>query len=255
MVIVETVFFMNLAIFNVTFFKGQMFYCITDNIPTLYQDFDLLLKTKQDCMDYGGDWVNSDQNFDNFFKSLVVVFQMSTTEGWVDVMWRVIDAAGINMIPVKDNRPFWGIFILIQIIITNFLMLNFFAGVVIESFNTERDRMGGQLLLTKSQREWVELQRFILRLNPAKRYIPSSDPTRLKLFKFYFSRKWSIIQNLVLVISSVPFALRYHRSSQSWDDLVSNLLLGSLGIFVAELIFKCVVLGREVAKSYSFFFD
>jgi hypothetical protein len=95
-------------------------------------------------MDYGGDWVNSDQNFDNFFKSLVVVFQMSTTEGWVDVMWRVIDTAGINMIPVKDNRYLWGIYFLLQIIVTNFLMLNFFAGVVIESFNTERDRMGGQ---------------------------------------------------------------------------------------------------------------
>ena len=61
-------------------------------------------------MDYGGDWVNRDQNFDNIFKALVIVFQMSTTTGWVTVMNGIIDSAGIDNIPIENNKVYWTIY-------------------------------------------------------------------------------------------------------------------------------------------------
>lgn len=38
---------------------------------------------KQDCFDYGGDWLNNDYNFDNIMASMLNLFVLSTTEGWV----------------------------------------------------------------------------------------------------------------------------------------------------------------------------
>jgi hypothetical protein len=254
-VLVETIFFTILAVFNITFFKGQFFHCISDNIPPQYLVETTFLKTKQDCMNYGGDWVNSDQHFDNIANSLVVVFQMATTEGWTDVMNRIKDSNGIDMMQIQDNQPLWGIFFMLQIIVTNFLMLNFFAGVVIESFNQERDRTGGQLLLTKCQREWIELQRYIMRLEPLQACRPPTNFCRAKLFDFYMSGKGHMFGNVMLVIMTVPFAMRYHRMDQDYADLVELLLLGSLIMFILELLLKFMVLGSEIRKQKAWFLD
>jgi hypothetical protein len=40
--------------------------------------------------------MNSDQHFDNVFSAMSTLFQVSTTEGWIDVMNRVIDAVGVD---------------------------------------------------------------------------------------------------------------------------------------------------------------
>ena len=43
-------------------------------------------------MDYGGDWIRMDSNFDNIFHAIVTMFKVAMTEGWLDIMWRGIDS-------------------------------------------------------------------------------------------------------------------------------------------------------------------
>ena len=53
------IFFLLFGILGVNSFKGAFYYC--DNI-----DLDIYpIINKLDCFDYGGNWVNSDYNFDN----------------------------------------------------------------------------------------------------------------------------------------------------------------------------------------------
>lgn len=44
--------------------------------------------------------MNADQNFDNLPQAISTLFQMSTTEGWIDVMNRGIDAVGPDLQPI-----------------------------------------------------------------------------------------------------------------------------------------------------------
>lgn len=44
------------------------------------------INDKWDCLDYGGDWVNKSFNFDNIIESMITLFVLSTTEGWVGMM-------------------------------------------------------------------------------------------------------------------------------------------------------------------------
>ena len=81
--LVCTVFYIIFAIFAVQFKRGAFYNCDFGNVDSEYQQ---LVSTKQDCLDYGGDWVNGDRNFDNFFEALSLLFQLSTTEGWQDIM-------------------------------------------------------------------------------------------------------------------------------------------------------------------------
>jgi hypothetical protein len=38
-----------------------------------------------DCQDYGGQWTNANQNFDNFIDAYYTVYQISTTDNWLGI--------------------------------------------------------------------------------------------------------------------------------------------------------------------------
>lgn len=54
------------------------------------------INNKFDCLNYGGSWNNSKQNFDNIFTAMLTLFEMMTTEGWMTVLYMGIDATGID---------------------------------------------------------------------------------------------------------------------------------------------------------------
>lgn len=80
--------------------KGTFFYCETDNVPEYAIPF---IKTKWDCLDYGGEWINQEDNFDNVLVAMVTMFGMMTTEGWLEVMWNAVDSTQINQVPERNN--------------------------------------------------------------------------------------------------------------------------------------------------------
>merc|ERR1711968_32154 len=56
------------------------------------------------CMGLGYDWVRVvPQNFDNVLFSLGALFELSTTEGWVDVMHASIASRGVGMQPIRNS--------------------------------------------------------------------------------------------------------------------------------------------------------
>jgi len=42
---------------------------------------------REDCFDFGGDWMNNDFNFDNIFNALEMMFIVANTEGWLSLMY------------------------------------------------------------------------------------------------------------------------------------------------------------------------
>ena len=44
------------------------------------------IQTKTDCLDFGGDWINSDFNFDNILKAIDTLFVIANSSGWLPVM-------------------------------------------------------------------------------------------------------------------------------------------------------------------------
>lgn len=96
LLIVCLIFFLLFGIFGTNYFKGSFFFCDMRNIPKKLQS---KILEKQNCLDYGGDWINNDFNFDDIFSSMMNLFVLSTTEGWVGMMHSGIDSVGINKQP------------------------------------------------------------------------------------------------------------------------------------------------------------
>lgn len=153
------VFFLFLfAILHTTLFAGQFWSCSADHTVLSFKESNVYIKSMWDCINYGGEWVNSDFNYDTTLRSLLTLFCLQSTEGWVDGMWQEVDAKERYMQPVEGGKPFYIIFgILIEILI-NLLFLNLFVGVVIETFNEEKEKINKNDLLSQEQKKWISVQ-------------------------------------------------------------------------------------------------
>lgn len=77
-------YLMNLLFFGMIatkYLKSTLNYC-----DSLDSEFVNMVFTKYDCFDYGGDWLRRDLNFDDISNSLSTLFQIATTEGWMELM-------------------------------------------------------------------------------------------------------------------------------------------------------------------------
>jgi len=85
-----------LAILMTTLFAGKFYRCKFNHIYLDYEDEQALIKDKWDCLNYGGEWVKPDINFDSLGESWLSLFTIQSTEGWIPVMWNAVDATGVE---------------------------------------------------------------------------------------------------------------------------------------------------------------
>ncbi len=73
---------------------------------------------------------------------------MATTTGWAAIMFTSMSATDIDQELIEKSNPYWALFFILFIIVGSFFLLNLFVGVVISNFNREKDKIGGNNLLT-----------------------------------------------------------------------------------------------------------
>jgi 4-hydroxybenzoate polyprenyltransferase len=92
-------------------------------------------------------------NFDNIFNASLALFEMMTTEGWLNVMYSGVDARGINEQPKKNHTPLLALFFIGFMIVGGMLIFNLFVGVVIDNFNKiKTSEELGNMFVTESQK-------------------------------------------------------------------------------------------------------
>eukprot|EP01062_Namystynia_karyoxenos_P018900 TRINITY_DN17048_c0_g1_i1.p1 TRINITY_DN17048_c0_g1~~TRINITY_DN17048_c0_g1_i1.p1 ORF type:complete len:2253 (+),score=562.75 TRINITY_DN17048_c0_g1_i1:718-6759(+) len=78
-------------------------------------------------------WVALDYNFDNVLQAMAALFYLVAADSWAEVMWSGIDSGGVGQGPVLNNRPWFSLYFLAFMVLANFLLVNFFVGVVIDA--------------------------------------------------------------------------------------------------------------------------
>jgi hypothetical protein len=165
------------AIIGISLFKGQFLYCDFILLPDeVSKDLLSRITTKEECLLNGGDWMNRERNFDNIVNALFVLQEIITTEGWLDVMYFGIDSTGIDNQPVKNHNLMRSFFFISFIITGNIFVLNLFVGIVIDKFNRLKDKICGYMMMTRNQKDWVELEKQMVRLEIEPFKNPPDNP-------------------------------------------------------------------------------
>ena len=133
------------AIFLVSFLKGRLYYCLQDNI-LVSDDF---IDNKWDCLNHGGEWVNTRKNYDTVTNAMVSLFEIGAVS-WYPSMWTMVDSRGVNLQPKLYNNLFWILLMLLLVVVFMFFCVNLVIGVVVMVFNLEREELGKNFLLTSN---------------------------------------------------------------------------------------------------------
>ena len=79
---------------------------------------------------------------------MMTLFGMMMTEGWMDVMWHAVDSTNIHQVPLRNNNPAFIFFFMFFMIIGTLFILNLFIGVVINTFDKEKEKLSHNYLMT-----------------------------------------------------------------------------------------------------------
>lgn len=104
-------------------------------------------------------------SFDSFRSAILILFEIVSLEGWVDVMDSATAITGKDLQARPDSAQYNSIFFLIYNLIGAIVVLTLFVSVIIENFTLR----SGQALLTSEQQQWVDLKKLLVRQRPARR--------------------------------------------------------------------------------------
>ena len=199
-----------------------------------------------DCL-APGEWVMVvPQNFNNVVQGIALLFEIATTEGWVDVMYAAIDQRGIDAQPIRDSNIIWAVFFILFLIIGAFFLLELFVGVTIENFNKIREKTG-RGLMTEAQKKWAATQSFVMKIKPERRIKRPQDKVRSWCYNCIMPSTNPYFQHAIsfciLLSSALGGAVKFGDSPEKTATIeMLNLMLSV--IFTIEVILKVTALGK-----------
>jgi len=280
--VISLLFFLIFAIFAVNFLKGTFYMCDGEQFRSLADEqvsyitnpiaWGGLNISEQQWFDVGaesceastwdmttipssravcdclatGEWIEViPQNFNNVASAMALLFEISTTEGWVDVMYAAVDQRGIDRQPTRDSNVVWVFFFVAFLLVGAFFVLELFVGVIIDNFNKIRDK-NGRGLMTPAQREWASTQAFIMSIKPEKRIQKPTGSFRQICYNFVMPNinpRFDQCIMFCIIVSSISLATTEFGDSQNKLDILERINVVLTIIFTTEAAIKIFAFG------------
>lgn len=268
-------FFMIFSLLGVNYFKGRFYACDLGHLPPQVQSWiqdppsnlnathhatfqkfassvylsdlesnnstSFTLTSKRLCAYANAQWHKTiDQEFNNVLSGILTLFEMSTTEQWVDVMHAGMDATDIDMQPRVNNSPIWALFFIMYMIFGSFFLTQLFVGVVIDNFNKLKREGGHDVLLTSSQREWVRMHQSLVMIHPKPKIVPPKSGLRRVCHDLAHNPDVELLIATLLLLNTAMMSMTYFGQSDAYSEAVSMTNAVFYVIFLIEIVVKLV---------------
>ncbi|KAF8962909.1 high-affinity cell membrane calcium channel [Flammula alnicola] len=181
-------------------------------------------------------------SFDSFRSSLLILFEIVSLEGWIDVMHAATSIAGPGLQPQPNASQGNAIFFVIYNLMGALVVLTLFVSIIIGNFSSKT----GTALLTKAQREWIDLQKLFKRQRPSKR--PKERPTG-RFRKWCFDRAvhkhgwWSRATTLLFVLHILALMTQTFSTHNLAETFRTDFFLALMFIYLIDVFVRCFGLG------------
>ena len=90
-------------------------------------------------------------SFDDFFSSMLVLFEVAGLEMWPSVMYSANDVTEVGKAPKRNNSEANSLFFVLFISVMTFFIMELFVTVIIDNFNEIKAERDGSAYMTKKQ--------------------------------------------------------------------------------------------------------
>ncbi|XP_037647065.1 sodium channel, voltage gated, type VIII, alpha subunit b isoform X4 [Sebastes umbrosus] len=276
------IFWLIFSIMGVNLFAGKYYFCYNDTAEEIFLPHDVNNKTEcfalieQNYTEVR--WKNVKINFDNVGAGYLALLQVATFKGWMDIMYAAIDSRKVEDQPIYEDNLYMYIYFVIFIIFGSFFTLNLFIGVIIDNFNQQKKKFGGQdIFMTEEQKKYYNAMKKLGSKKPQKPIPRPQNPFQGMIFDFVTQQVFDISIMILICLNMVTmmvetddqtddaeyvlywvnfifivvftcefvlklFALRHYYFTNGWNIFdVVVVILSIVGMFLADIIEKYFV--------------
>merc|ERR1719197_364832 len=172
-------------------------------------------------------WLNPTMgSFDSFGSAMLLLYIMSTGDGWEDAMYMGMNVVGPGLAPVRNDFSPNSLFFIAWMFIGGFFAINLFVGTICDNFSQMKAEADGSATMTNEQQQWAQTLKTMTYLKASRSARMPTDPLRQKLFVLVTARPFDMFIMGVIVANILLMACDYWRIEEdeqikAWYDGVT----------------------------------
>ncbi|XP_075261940.1 sodium channel protein 1 brain-like [Convolutriloba macropyga] len=254
------VFWLIFAIAGVNLMKGRFaacYYVTTEQqVPKSTPDFPVINKAICDENPQFFIWRNFPINFDNTGNALLALFQVALFEGWMEVMQRAVDMPeNYEEQPSRENSLAYYFFFFAFIICGSFFTLNLFIGVIIDNFNSVKERISHDSYKDKAfsdnQAKFLKTMKRVVRQKPKAKVVAPKFLLGKLCHAIVHKLSFDLIVPVVITLDIIVQSLRRFEMNEPEWLIVLNVILFHFnimftGFYLWEFVIRVVALNKHI---------
>ena len=237
LILIELLIILIFDIIGVNYFRGRFSRCDFSNIPREYMS---IIKTKWDCLDYGGDWITIYPNLDNIKSGFILFFEMMTTEGWVKYMYIAMDSTDIDKQPIRDISFRWALFFVCYMIFSFFFLFNLVIVILSDNYYKEKEKIENFHYKLPIQNEFYKIFKNLFKVEIPKKKVRGDSIIKV-LIKILDSAYFEAVISVCIIANLFTLILEYPGQDEISKTFLSELNMIISYIFLIEAILRIYV--------------
>ncbi|KAM6474331.1 sodium channel protein type 8 subunit alpha isoform 5-T7 [Liasis olivaceus] len=241
------IFWLIFSIMGVNLFAGKYHYCFNETSEYRFEIEEVNNKTEcEKLMDPNGTeirWKNVKINFDNVGAGYLALLQIATFKGWMDIMYAAVDSRRQEEQPKYEDNIYMYIYFVIFIIFGSFFTLNLFIGVIIDNFNQQKKKFGGQdIFMTEEQKKYYNAMKKLGSKKPQKPIPRPLNKIQGAVFDLVTQQAFDIIIMLLICLNMVTMMVETDTQSKQMEEILYWINFVFVIFFTCECVLKMFAL-------------
>ncbi|XP_063065441.1 sodium channel, voltage gated, type VIII, alpha subunit a [Engraulis encrasicolus] len=241
------IFWLIFSIMGVNLFAGKYYYCYN---ATSEEMFELdVVNNKTECFALieanhtEVRWKNVKINFDNVGAGYLALLQVATFKGWMDIMYAAVDSRKVEDQPLYEDNIYMYIYFVIFIIFGSFFTLNLFIGVIIDNFNQQKKKFGGQdIFMTEEQKKYYNAMKKLGSKKPQKPIPRPQNKVQGMVFDFVTQQVFDISIMILICLNMVTMMVETDDQSPETENILYWVNFIFIVVFTSEFVLKLFAL-------------
>ncbi|XP_046292884.1 sodium channel protein type 10 subunit alpha isoform X2 [Marmota monax] len=241
------IFWLIFSIMGVNLFAGKFWRCINNT----NKDFSLvhwsIVNNISDCQNQNNSdnffWVNVKVNFDNVAMGYLALLQVATFKGWMDIMYAAVDSREVDIQPKWEDNVYMYLYFVIFIIFGGFFTLNLFVGVIIDNFNQQKKKLGGQdIFMTEEQKKYYNAMKKLGSKKPQKPIPRPLNRYQGFIFDVVTRQAFDIAIMVLICLNMITMMVETDEQSEEKTKILGKINQFFVAVFTGECVLKMFAL-------------
>ncbi|XP_029358427.1 sodium channel, voltage gated, type VIII, alpha subunit b isoform X9 [Echeneis naucrates] len=241
------IFWLIFSIMGVNLFAGKYYYCYNSTAEENFHPDEVNNKTQCFALINANfsevRWRNVKINFDNVGAGYLALLQVATFKGWMDIMYAAIDSRKVEDQPLYEDNIYMYIYFVIFIIFGSFFTLNLFIGVIIDNFNQQKKKFGGQdIFMTEEQKKYYNAMKKLGSKKPQKPIPRPQNNIQGMVFDFVTQQVFDISIMMLICLNMVTMMVETDDQSKETEEVLYWVNFVFIVVFTGEFLLKLFAL-------------